>query len=161
MLAQYFYPQKQTKGMNEGCATFVHYYIINALYDQGRISDGTMLEILHSHSNVVFQPEYSDQRFSGINPYALGFAMMQDIQRMCLEPTDEDREWFPDIAGSDWLSTLKFAMNSFKDESFILQYLSPKVMRDFRMFAIADDSAESHVEVAAIHGKANASLIAH
>ncbi len=24
-LAQYFYPQRQTKVMNEGCATFVHY----------------------------------------------------------------------------------------------------------------------------------------
>lgn len=28
-IAQYFYPQKQTKMMNEGCATFVHYYIVN------------------------------------------------------------------------------------------------------------------------------------
>ena len=32
-LAQYFYPQRQTKVMNEGCATFVHYEILNTLYD--------------------------------------------------------------------------------------------------------------------------------
>ena len=37
--------------------------------------------------------------------------------------------WFPDIAGSDWLETLHFAMRDFKDESFISQFLSPKVMR--------------------------------
>ena len=34
-VAQYFYPQRQTKLMNEGCATFVHYYIVNKLYDRG------------------------------------------------------------------------------------------------------------------------------
>ncbi|ESH08738.1 SpoVR family protein, partial [Salmonella enterica subsp. enterica serovar Gaminara str. ATCC BAA-711] len=68
----------------------------------------------------------------GINPYALGFAMFQDIKRICQSPTDEDKYWFPDIAGSDWLETLHFAMRDFKDESFISQFLSPKVMRDFR-----------------------------
>ena len=29
LLSQYFYPQRQTKMMNEGCATFVHYEIMN------------------------------------------------------------------------------------------------------------------------------------
>ena len=52
-VAQYFYPQRQTKLMNEGCATFVHYHIVNELYDEGLISEGALLEILHSHSNVV------------------------------------------------------------------------------------------------------------
>jgi spore cortex formation protein SpoVR/YcgB (stage V sporulation) len=37
-----------------------------------------------------------------IAPYALGFAMFQDIKRICQSPTEEDRYWFPDIAGSDW-----------------------------------------------------------
>ena len=48
---------------------------------------------------MIFQPDFDDPRYCGINPYALGFAMMQDIKRICVEPTDEDREWFPDIAG--------------------------------------------------------------
>ena len=46
VIAQYFYPQRQTQVMNEGCATFVHYTIMNTLFDQGRISEGAMLEIL-------------------------------------------------------------------------------------------------------------------
>jgi len=151
-VAQYFYPQKQTKVMNEGCATFVHHYIMNKLFDQGLIGEGAMMEFMHSHSSVVFQPEFDDPRYSGINPYALGFAMMEDLKRICEDPTDEDREWFPEIAGhEDWRAVLKDAWANYRDESFILQYLSPKLMREFRMFAIADDAAESHVEVAAIH----------
>ena len=30
-LAQYFYPQRQTKMMNEGAATFIHHVILNTL----------------------------------------------------------------------------------------------------------------------------------
>ncbi len=151
-IAQYFYPQKQTKVMNEGCATFVHHYIMNELYNRGQISEGAIMEFLHSHSSVVFQPEFDDPRYSGINPYALGFAMMEDIKRICEDPKQEDREWFPEIAGSgDWRDVLKDAWANYRDESFILQYLSPTVMRHFRMFAIGDDSDQSHVEIEAIH----------
>ncbi len=151
-MSQYFYPQKQTKVMNEGCATFTHHYIMNELYNRGQISEGSIMEFLHSHSSVVFQPDFDDQRYSGINPYALGFAMMEDIKRICENPKQEDYEWFPNMAGSDdWRSALKEAWANYRDESFILQYLSPTVMRQFRMFAIADDAKENHMEIAAIH----------
>jgi stage V sporulation protein R len=45
-------------------------------------------------------------------------------------------------------------MRNFKDESFIGQFLSPKLMRDFRLFAIHDDEKEKELEVAAIHDDA-------
>jgi stage V sporulation protein R len=152
-IAQYFYPQSQTKVMNEGTATYVHYRILNRLHQQGRISDGNFLEFLQSHTNVVFQPEFDDPRYSGFNPYALGFAMMQDIERIVTNPGDEDREWFPDIAGSgDVMGVLREIWNNYRDESFISQYLSPALMRRFRMFHLHDDPAESiGIKVDAIH----------
>ncbi len=153
-MAQYFYPQRQTQVMNEGWATFWHYTLINALYDEGRVTDGFMVEFLQSHTNVVYQPTYDHSHYSGINPYALGFAMMQDIRRICEQPTAEDRYWFPDIAGSDWLKTLDFAMRNFKDESFIAQFLSPKVIRDFRLFSVLDDDKQRELEISAIHDEA-------
>ena len=73
-IAQYFYPQRQTQVMNEGWATFWHYTILNDLFDSGKVTEGFMLEFLHSHSSVVAQPAYDSPYFSGINPYALGFA---------------------------------------------------------------------------------------
>lgn len=150
-VAQYFYPQRQTQVMNEGWATFWHYTILNTLYDQGMLSDGAMVEFLQSHTNVVTQPGFDSPHYSGINPYALGFAMFRDLRRICENPTEEDKYWFPEFAGSDWLKTLDFAMRNFKDESFIAQYLSPKVIRDFRFFAILDDDKKSELEVASIH----------
>lgn len=149
--AQYFYPQRQTQVMNEGWATFWHYTILNDMYDQGLVNDGFMMEFLHSHSSVVAQPSFDSPYFSGINPYALGFAMMSDIRRICEEPTDEDKHWFPELAGSDWLSSMHFAMENFKDESFIQQYLSPKVIRDFQLYCIVDDDQSETIHVGAIH----------
>jgi stage V sporulation protein R len=153
-LAQYFYPQRQTQVMNEGWATFWHYTLLNRLYDEGRVDDGFMIEFLTSHTNVLSQPGFDSKRYGGINPYALGFAMMSDIRRICEKPTDEDREWFPDIAGQDWLSTLDFAMRNFKDESFIAQYLSPRIIREMRLFAVVDDDLQGESEVSAIHDDA-------
>jgi spore cortex formation protein SpoVR/YcgB (stage V sporulation) len=150
-IAQYFHPQRQTQVMNEGWATFWHYTILNSLYDEGLLADGFMLEFLQSHSSVISQPPYNAGWFSGINPYTLGFSMWRDIRRICEDPSDEDRAWFPDIAGSDWHETLDFAMRNFKDESFVAQYLSPKLMRDLRLFSIDDDDREARLRVAAIH----------
>lgn len=151
--AQYFYPQMQTQVMNEGWASFWHYTILNDMADLDLIDDKMVAEFLDSHAGVLFQPEFDSPYFSGrMNPYALGFAIFQDIKRICENPTDEDREWFPDIAGSDdWLSVFKEAMHDFKDESFIMQYLSPKLIRDFKFFVLSDDEENDFVEISAIH----------
>lgn len=153
-VSQYFYPQRQTQVMNEGWATFWHYTLLNHLYDEGKVTDGFMMEFLSSHANVIFQPGYDASYYNGINPYALGFNMFRDIKRICEEPTDEDREWFPDIAGSDWLETLHFAMRNFKDESFIQQFLSPRLIREFHFFSIYDDDEKNQYQVEAIHNDA-------
>lgn len=150
-IAQYFYPQKQTQVMNEGWACFWHHFLLNTMYDRGYVTDGFMMEFMQSHSGVIYQPPYNSRYFSGINPYTLGFHMMQDIKRICEKPTDEDKHWFPDIAGSDWIKTLDFAMRNFKDESFILQFLSPKLMRDLKLFLILDDDTRKNIEVTHIH----------
>ncbi len=153
-VAQYFYPQRQTQVMNEGWATFWHHKLLNTMYDDGYLTDGVMIEWLTSHTNVIYQPPVGHRAYTGINPYALGFAMYTDILRVCVSPTEEDRAWFPDIAGKPWLPVLDHAMRNFKDESFIGQYLSPRLMREMRLFAITDDEAHSELEVSAIHDDA-------
>lgn len=150
-IAQYYYPQRQTQVMNEGWACFWHYTILNHLHDEGLVTDGFIMEFLHSHTSVIYQPPFDSPYFNGINPYALGYGMMQDIRRICENPTDEDREWFPDIAGSDWNETLQHAMRNYKDESFILQYLSPHMMRELKLFTITDNAALSTMQISAIH----------
>ena len=150
-VAQYFYPQAQTKVSNEGFATFVHHYVMNRLHETGQIDNGSYLEFIASHTNVVAQPEYNSKYYSGFNPYALGFAIYSDIKRICTNPTEEDKQWFPKLIGRPWNEVIIEAMSNYKDESFIQQWLSPKVMRDLGIFVVADDYRESEYVISAIH----------
>ncbi len=153
-IAQYFYPQGQTKVMNEGWACFWHYTLLHALYDEGLVTDEFMLEILTNHTNVIAQPAYNSPHFAGINPYTLGYGMMQDIKRICEAPTPEDERWFPKLANSNWLTSMDWAMRNYKDESFIAQYLSPHVMRELKLFHLIDDPQQAELMVNAIHDEA-------
>lgn len=152
-VAQYFYPQGATKVMNEGFATFTHYHIINKLFEEGYVNDGFMLEFIKSHSGVLYQPEYNSKYYSGLNPYTLGFNIFMDIKRICQEPTAEDKRWFPDLIGKDWLEQVHYVMKNFRDDSFILQYLSPKVIRDMKLFTIVDNELEEEYVIGAIHNE--------
>lgn len=153
-ISQYLYPQRQTKVMNEGWACFWHFHILHELYREELVTDGFMLEFLQHHTNVIYQPPYNSPYFTGINPYTVGFGMMQDLKRICENPTVEDKQWFPDIAGSPWLETLHFAMRDFKDESFILQFLSPHLIRELKLFSVIDDEKNDYLEVSNIHNDA-------
>ena len=133
-IAQYFYPQRQTQVMNEGWASFWHHRLLNDMYDADQIDDGILVDCMISHTNVINQRGYSS-----FNPYALGFAMFTDIKRICESPTDEDRQYLPDIAGKDWLETLHDARQNYRDESFILQFLSPNVVRNLKIMRMETD----------------------
>ena len=135
LIAQYFYPQRQTKVMNEGCATWCHYRIMTRLHERGEIGDGDFMEAMHSHTNVTFQPGFDHPRYNGVNPYALGFAMMRDIANIATNPTDEDREWFPDFAGKgDPDGVLRDIWANYRDESFVDAV--PQPARDPRLAAV-------------------------
>ena len=150
-VSQYFYPQAQTKMINEGFATFSHYYIVNSLYDKGYLSEGFMLEFIKHHSGVITQPAYNSDYYSGINPYTMGFNIFMDIKRMCENPTEEDKQWFPELMGKDWREEIIHAAANYRDDSFVSQYLSPKVIRDMRLFEVTDNEDDSKLEITSIH----------
>ena len=151
----YFYPQIKTKLINEGFATTIHYEIVNRMYDKGLINDGFFLEFLDSHTSVIAQPPWYSKYFSGINVYALGFAIFQDIKRVVTNPTEEDREVLPTIAGTgDYISVWKDIVRNHNDSSFIDQYLTPNVIKKFKLFTLFDSiDNTTHYEVDSIHNE--------
>ena len=151
---QYFYPQAQTKNLNEGYASFCHYYIMTRLEEKGFLSPDAFMAFLDHHAGVVFQPTYNKRYYSGINPYALGFAVLQDVKRICENPTQEDKEWFPYLQGKRWQDAVQEAVFEHRDDSFVAQYLSPKVIRDLKMFSVNfkhDNDGDPGAYVSEIH----------
>lgn len=169
-IAQYFYPQKQTQVMNEGWASFWHHAICTVAYHKGYITTGQYMEIITSHTGVIAQPAYNSPYYSGgLNPYKLGFEMYRDIMFMARGPrTIEEQKKYDEydyanvfkhhvyrkdgeskpVLGGDWLDVMHFAMRNFRDESFVEEYLSPKICADFGFFAIQDsDENPYYLEV--------------
>jgi stage V sporulation protein R len=152
-LAQYFYPQGQTKMLNEGWASFTHYYIMNRLYDKGLLTDGAMLEFVKMHTGVVFQPAYDSPYYSGLNPYYVGFEMFNDIKRICENPTVEDRELFPNIVDQPWVDVCLDVVANYRDESMVRQFLSPTLVRKLGLFKLSDDKKEETYLIDAIQDR--------
>ncbi len=150
VLGQFWYPSMQISVVHESAAVYTHMYTMRRLYEKGFITEAAMLEVADINSGVIYQSNYENWR--GWNIYTLGWAIAQDIERICTEPTDEDKKWFPDWAGNqDVMGTLRYAWENFRDESFIRQFLSPKVMRDLKMFRLEDAAEEDYYLVDAIH----------
>lgn len=152
-IGQYFYPQMLTKCMNEGTATFWHYTLMQDLCDEGYLTEGQRLSFLQSHCGVVNQQPYNSQYYGGLNPYTIGYSIFQDVRRICENPTAEDKEYMPHLIGKDWLETVKDMTASYKDSSFIANFLSPKIVRDLKLFVLADDCYKLNYEVTHTHNK--------
>jgi spore cortex formation protein SpoVR/YcgB (stage V sporulation) len=135
-LQQYFVPNYHTKLMNEGYATFWHNTLIRDLYDMGHLTDSSMFEYIEMNCGVIHQSS-NFKHIRGLNPYKIGSEIFSDIRRICEDPTEEDRKFFPFLIGKDWKDEVQFAMKHFNDSSFILQYLSPSVVRKLKL-AIAE-----------------------
>ena len=183
-IAQYFHPQRQTKVMNEGCATFTHYYVMQRLEQKGLLPKGALLQMLGLHANVVNQswmpilpPQYTNgvpnvlNPMMQFNPYRLGFEISKEILRIAYgaayyrdpvfadefdkistpEQLAEDAACYPRLVGQDPYEALRFAWANYRDDTFIAQYLSPRLMRDMRLFTYLFDEQRGEGEVLAIH----------
>ncbi len=57
--SQYFYPQMQTKLINEGWASYIHHTFLYRLWELGYLTDGFMQSFLRLHTGVVAQWDYN------------------------------------------------------------------------------------------------------
>jgi stage V sporulation protein R len=77
----YFIPQMQTKTINEGWASYFHSRIMREM----DLDDKDHLEFAELHSSVV-SPHKGQ-----LNPYYLGYKILEDIERQWDHPTEEER----------------------------------------------------------------------
>jgi stage V sporulation protein R len=77
----YFVPQMQTKTLNEGFASYWHARIMREV----GLSDVEHIEFADLHSGVV-SPHPGQ-----MNPYYVGYRLLEDIERRWNEPTEEER----------------------------------------------------------------------
>lgn len=103
---QYFWPQIQTKVMNEGWASYWHYTICHEL----DLPSEFHLPIIKSHNQVI-RPH-----LGSINPYHLGFHMFQHIKK------------------NKGIEECFIAREACHDSAFIRQYLDEELCSELNLF---------------------------
>ncbi len=131
----YFVPQMQTKTMNEGWASLWHSRIMRKLGDNGVISNSETLEFAQLHSGVL-----SPSRTS-LNPYYLGFKILEDIERRWDNPTEEERERLGRKPGKGREKIFEVRELD-NDVSFLRNYLTEELVKDLDLYLYRKEGDE-------------------
>ncbi|RJX39289.1 SpoVR family protein [Paenibacillus pinisoli] len=119
----YFWPQIETKIMNEGWASYWHQRIIR---EMDLTSDET-IEFAKLNSSVVVPSRHS------LNPYYLGLKIFEDIERRWDNPTKEEQERFGRTPGKGREKI--FEVREFdSDISFLRNYLTKDLVDDLDLY---------------------------
>jgi stage V sporulation protein R len=119
----YFYPQMQTKIMNEGWASFWHSRIIREL----SLGEDEYVEFARLHAGVLAASRRS------INPYYVGMKVFEDIERRWDEPTDEEREKLGRHGGEGRAKVFEVRELE-NDSSFLRNYLTKELVEDLDLY---------------------------
>lgn len=112
----YFIPQIETKIMNEGWASYWHFYLLNKI----GLPQQLHFEFLKRHNQVVKPHE------GHINPYYLGFKIFEDISKKNAEHPEKIFE----------------VREIERDESFIRRYLTQELCCELKLYEYEKDGNE-------------------
>lgn len=119
----YFWPQMETKIMNEGWASYWHIRILREL----DLTPEETIEFSKLNSSVVVPSKNS------LNPYYLGYKMLEDIEKRWDKPTEEEQRKFGRIPGKG--REKLFEVREFdSDTSFLRSYLTKDLVEDLDLY---------------------------
>ena len=119
----YFWPQVETKIINEGWAAFWHTRIMRDL----NLSDEETLEFARLHGGIL---QTSRTR---LNPYLLGMKIFEDIEKRWDNPSPEERERFA-RPGGEGRAKIFEVRETENDISFLRNYLTKDLVRELDLY---------------------------
>lgn len=109
----YFWPQMQTKIMNEGWATYWHLRIMRDL----DLDENESIEFAKLNAGVTHKSKVQ------INPYYLGLKLFEDIEKRWNEPTRQEKERY-DRPGGQGREKIFEVREIDNDISFLRNYMT-------------------------------------
>lgn len=119
----YFWPQMETKIMNEGWATYWHLRLMRDI----DLTVDEAVEFAKMHAGVIQKSKM------GINPYLVGLKIWEDIEKRWDDPSPEEREKYcrPGMEGRTKMFEVRTMEN---DISFLRNYLTKDVVEELDMY---------------------------
>lgn len=122
----YFWPQLETKIMNEGWASYWHQRILREM----DLTEEETIEYAKLNAGVI-QPSTTS-----INPYYLGLKLFEDIERRWDHPTEEEQIKYGRKKGSGRKKIFEVREID-SDISFIRNYLTKELVEEMDMYVFA------------------------
>jgi len=119
----YFWPQMETKVMNEGWATYWHLRIMREI----EVDEAEAVEFAKMHSGII---QTSRTR---LNPYTLGLKIFEDIEKRWDNPPQEEKEKYgrPGGEGKQKIFEVRATEN---DISFLRNYLTKELIEEMDLY---------------------------
>jgi stage V sporulation protein R len=119
----YFWPQVETKIMNEGWAALWHARILRDM----DLNEDEALEFARLHAGILHTSR------TGLNPYLLGMKIFEDIEKRWENPPPEEREKFC-RPGGEGLAKIFEVRETENDISFLRNYLTRDLVRELDLY---------------------------
>jgi stage V sporulation protein R len=119
----YFWPQMETKIMNEGWASYWHQHILREL----DLTEEETIEFSMLNSSVVQPSRHS------LNPYYLGLKIFEDIEKRWDAPTDEEIKRGQRQPGEGRKKIFEVREYD-SDTSFIRNYMTQELVEDLDLY---------------------------
>ncbi|TDG00530.1 SpoVR family protein [Paenibacillus piri] len=127
----YFWPQLETKIMNEGWASYWHQHIMREL----DLTAEETIEYAKLNSSVVVPSRHS------LNPYYLGLKIFEDIEKRWDNPTQEERERLG-RKGGEGRQKIFDVREYDSDISFVRNYLTKKLVDELDLYVFEKKGPE-------------------
>jgi len=127
----YFWPQIETKIMNEGWASYWHQRIVREL----DLTSDEAIEYAKLNAAVVAPSRRS------INPYYLGLKIFEDIEKRWDNPTKEEQERFGRKPGQGRAKIFEVREND-SDISFLRNYLTKDLVKELDLYVFEKKGQE-------------------
>ncbi|WP_157274397.1 SpoVR family protein [Paenibacillus fonticola] len=127
----YFWPQMETKIMNEGWASYWHQRILREL----DLTSDEAVEYAKLNASVVQPSRHS------LNPYYIGLKIFEDIERRWDQPTPEEQRRFGREPGKGREKIFEVRELD-SDVSFLRSYLTKELVRDLDLYIFEKQGPE-------------------
>jgi len=127
----YFWPQRETKIMNEGWATYWHLRIMREI----ELVEDEAIEFAKMHAGVI-QPSCFH-----LNPYYLGLKIFEDIEKRWNQPTVEEKKKYKRLEGEGRKKIFEVRELE-NDTSFLRNYLTKELVEELDLYLYKKEKDE-------------------
>lgn len=127
----YFWPQVETKILNEGWATYWHARIMQSL----DLNEAEAVDFARMHAGVL-----APNRLH-VNPYLLGYELLRSIEKRWNEPTEEERRRWG-RSGGEGMEKLFEVREVETDVSLVRNYLTEELVEELDLYVYRREGDE-------------------